>query len=234
MTQKPDRASAASAEAEAIRKIKARATPPEVCGPELPVAPAQGRLIPFHPVVVMIDAKGQEQAIEMGYRGRAAARVADVFDHMLARQSQAHREAHGPLFTPSQVAIGRLYRAMVEDRARGNLRGVDLMGSGGGGGDHDGWLAAFTDVGAQLAAMRRRVGSGDALPLRRVRPSRRGRRVAIPRLALVDQVCVGQMTLSDVLERAGWGAKGDLRHALRCELQECLDRMQGYPPRSGS
>lgn len=221
----------AAAEAEALRKIKARATPPEVCGPELAVAPAQGRLIPFQPVVLMIDAKGQEQAIEMGYRGRAAAHVEDVFDRMHARQTAAHREAHGLLFNPAQVAIARLYRALVEDLARGNLRGTNLMSSGGGGGDHDGWLVAIADRRAQVEAMRRRVGDGYALPMRRVRPSRRGRRVAIRHLDLVDQVCVGQMMISDVLARAGWGAKGELRHALRCELQECLDRMQGYPAR---
>lgn len=224
----------ATAEAEALRRIRARGTPPEECGPELPVAPAQGRLIPFQPVVLMIDAKGKEQAIELGYRGRAAARVADVFDQMIARQTQAHRDAHGPLFNPAQIAIARLYRALVEDLACGTMRGSSFDGSGGGSGDHTGWLVSHADRSAQVAAMHRRIGTGEALPLRRVRPSQRGRRVVITHRALVDQVCLGQMTLSDVLIRAGWAPKGDLRHALRCELQECLDRMQGYAPRSGA
>lgn len=205
---------------------------PEECGPEMRSGPAQARLVPFQPVIKMVDAKGVECAVEVGYRGRSAARVADVFDLMHARQTKAHREAHGVLFNPSQIAIARIYRALVEDVSRGNMRNVNLEGAGGGGCD-DGALAAFTDRRAQVEAMRRRVGVGDAMPLRRVRPSDRGQRVAIARLALVDQVCVGQMTLSEVLERAGWVANGQHRCALRAELQECLDRMQGYPARCG-
>lgn len=203
---------------------------PEACGPAMRSGPAQARLVPFQPVITMVDAKGNECAVEVGYRGRSAARVADVFDLMHARQTKAHRDAHGVLFNASQIAIARIYRALVEDVSRGNMRNVNLEGAGGGGCD-DGALAAFTDRRAQVDAMRRRVGLGDAMPLRRVRPSCRGRRVAISHLTLVDQVCVGQMTLSQVLERAGWVADGKHRCALRGELQECLDRMQGYAPR---
>lgn len=212
-------------EAERVAAMLARSAPPEVCGPEMRSGPGRAPLIPFYPVVVMVDAKGQEQAIELGYRGRAAARVADVFDLMVARQTVAHRRAHGVLFNPSQVAIGRLYRDLVEEVERGNMRGVNLDGVGGGGGD-DGFLARYTDRRAQVAAMRRRVGDGLALEVVRGRASGRA---SIARRVLVDQVCIGQMTLSAVLRAAGWAAKGDLRNILRGELQECLDRMQGYP-----
>lgn len=222
----------ALAEAERRDMLASMSAVPEECGPMMRSGPAQSRLIPFQPIVVIVDAQGVEQAVPLGYRGRSAARVEDVFDRMHNRQTAAHREVHGPLFNPSQVAIARTYRALVEDVSRGNMRGVDLEGAGGGGGSDDGFLAAFMDRKAQIDAMLRRIGPGFAMPLRRVRPSHRGRRAAITHRTLVDQVCIGQMDLTDVLRRAGWAPKGDLRHALRCELQECLDRMQGYPARS--
>jgi hypothetical protein len=225
MTGKAGAARIEMTEADRIAAMIARGTPPEICGPEMPVAPGRAPLIAFHPVVVMVDAKGQEQAIELGYRGRAAARVADVFDLMLARQRPPHRQAHGPLFDPGQIAIARLYRDLVEEVARGNMRGVNLNGAGGGGGSDDGFLARYTDRRAQVAAMRRRVGDGVALAVQR--GGAKGR-MPIARLALVDQVCVGQMTLSAVLRRAGWAAKGDLRDALRAELAACFDAMAGY------
>lgn len=216
-------------ESERIELLKARAKVPVECGDEMRTGPGQAPLIPFYPVVVMVDAKGREQAVELGYRGRAAARVADVFDLMLARQSRAHFEAHGPLFDPGQLAIARLYRALVEDVSRGNMRGTNLMSSGGGGlGNDDGFLASFTDRQRQIAAMRRRVGPLEALSVQR---GGQGGRVAITCLDLVDRVCVGQLTLSQVLRGAGWASDGKHRAILRAALQESLDRMQGYPGR---
>lgn len=226
MTGKSGAAKIEMTEADRIAAMIARGTPPEICGPEMPVAPGRPRLIPFHPVVVMVDAKGREQAIELGYRGRAAARVADVFDTMLRRQRPAHRAAHGPIFDPGQIAMARLYRDLVEEVARGNMRGVNLNSAGGGGGTDDGFLARYTDRRAQIAAMRRRVGAGVALAVQRGGPKGR---VPITRLTLLDQVCVGQMTLSAVLERAGWAPKGALRDGLRAELALGLDAMAGYP-----
>jgi len=211
-------------EAAALARLKARGTPPPECGPELVVAPGQAPLIAFYPVVVMVDAKGQEQAIELGYRGRAAARVADVFDLMLSRQRPSHRARHGAVFSPGQVAIARLYRTLFEDIARGNMRGTNLLSAGGGSrGNDDGFLARFSDKRAELAAMRRRVGDGVALAV-----TRGGGRADILRRDLVDQVCVAQLTLSQVLARAGWAADRHGRAVLRDALCDSLDAMQGF------
>jgi hypothetical protein len=211
--------------------IAARAAVPEECGPEMRSGPAQGRLVPFMPRGVMVDAKGDEQRVDLVYRGRSAARIEDVFDRMLARQPKADREAHGPAFDPGQVAIARHYRNLAESIAGSDMRGVDLNGLGGGGSGDRGVSAVMVDRLAEMRALQRRIGGGYALSLRRVRPSERGARRAVSHLDLVEQVCVGQMTVTAVLGRANWAVRGEAVKRLRVELCGCLDRMNGYMPR---
>ena len=203
--------------------VKALAMPPEQCGDQLPVAPARGRLIPF-------EAKRMERTTAGGLREVSdgwAARVGDVFDLMEARRPKAQRRA-GALFTPSQVAVARDYRALVERLDASGMRGMSLetMRSGSGCGA-DGFLAAVLDDAARLRAMQRRIGDGVAIEVRRVRPSARGgdSRRGIRDRYLVDAVCLKQLTIVQVLEACGWGDSANNRRALVLALGAALDRM---------
>lgn len=226
---KPEGRKAIPADRQLRAALIAHGTPPAECGPEVPIAPARGPLEPFMPTAVMVDAKGEERQIETGYRGRSAGRVRDVFDHMMARQSKKDLAANGPLFSPGQIATARDYAALTERLASSGVRGISLevMAQRGAGGD-GGFIDAVIDDANRLRAMHRRIGDGVAMPIRRVRVSRRGRRVAIRSRALVDRVCLAQMTVSEVLAEFGWTKDGRLVRLMVRELAACLDRMQGY------
>jgi hypothetical protein len=78
-----------------------------------------------------------------------------------------------------------------------------------------------------LRVLQRRIGDGLAKEVRRVRPGGR-KRVAIRDRDLVDRVCLGGQTMSDVLEGCGWGDNQNTREALRASLCKALDRMRGF------
>ena len=61
-----------------------------------------------------------------------------------------------------------------------------------------------------------------------VRPSARGSRVTITDRAVVDMVCLRDMTLDAVLGAHGWSVCREYRQALLATLVGALDRMQGY------
>jgi hypothetical protein len=203
--------------------VKALAAPPEACGGDLPVAPGRGRLIAFEAKRMEVTTAGNLREVSDGW----AARVTDVFDVMEARRPKAARRS-GPLFTASQVATARDYRALDERLNASGVRGMSLetMRSGSGGGV-DGFLAAVMDDAARLRAMRRRIGDGVALSVRRVRPSRRGgdSRIGIRDRYLVDMVCLRQCTIVEVLRGCGWSEDANNRKALVAALGAALDRV---------
>lgn len=201
-----------------MRRLMARGTPPEKCGPAMPVAPARGPVRPFMPASVMVDAKGEEKRLETGYRGRHAARVRDVFEKL------GHR------LTPGQVATGRKYAALVEAIEASGTGTVRLDGVGGCG--RDDVAERVCQMRRDLDAMRRRIGDEEALTIRRVRPSKRGGRRAVTLRELVDQVCCGDRTPLQVLLAAGWARDAERVRELTVALGEALDRMAGYAPRS--
>ena len=108
------------AEARGVAQILARATPPEVCGPDIPVSPARGGMRAFMPFEQVGNAR-----IATGYRARgedrprqAVARL-DVWDRMEAVAREVHARVEGAPafvtpFTPAQVAMARAYRDLVE------------------------------------------------------------------------------------------------------------------------
>lgn len=216
-----------AAEAQRIAAIKARAAPPESCGPAIPVAPARGACRAFQPVEMMPTGAAGWEPQPAGYRGRDAVQVMDVFDTM-ARAASGRDEA-AP-FTAGQVAAARQYRALVERHEAGGMRCASLEAVGRGGGGGGAFIDAFVAEGQQIARLRARIGTGAALSVRRIRPSSRGAaaRGIITDRALVDAVCLGDQTLSAVLKAHGWASKGDHREALRKALAAALDRMQGY------
>jgi hypothetical protein len=89
-------------------------------------------------------------------------------------------------------------------------------------------MDAYLAVGRELDRLHGRIGLGQALVLRRVRPSQRGSRVGISDRSVVDMVCLCGMTLGQVLEAHGWAVKGEYRDGVRIALCGALDRMQGY------
>jgi hypothetical protein len=222
-------------------QIKASAAIPEACGPDIAMAPARGAFATFRPIEIVPGSAGT--ARPAGYRGpgevqhRAAIRCADIFDAMTedARRLHAGRGDNAgpfvPPFTPGQVQVARDYRDLVERHAAVGMKCASIEAVTRGGGQSE-FIDAYVTEGIRLAAMIARIGTGAALSVRRLRPIKRGgraRRIILDR-TLVDMVCLGQLSLTQVLEAHGWVSKGDTREALRRGLRDCLDRMQGYGP----
>lgn len=209
-----------------IEAIKAAAQPPAECGPDIIAAPARGPSVAFQPVELRPKGADEWQAVSVGYGGRSAVRAADVFDRMIASAERGGRS--WPL-TPGQIAIGRRYRDLVEWRAAGAIKCSAIDGRQAGSGERD-FMDAYLSVGRELDGMRRRIGGGVAMQVRRVRPSARGdgQRGPIFDRALVDMVCLQQLLLSEVLRRHGWSTYRDHRITLREALSGALDRMIGY------
>ena len=216
------------AEAERLADIKARAAVPDRCGPEIIAQPARGPMMAQAPMGLIPDGSATGWKREhLGYRGRDYARQADAFDLM---ELQARRAAKGgevvQLFSAAQVGAARRYAMLVERHDAAGMRcsSVEAQRSSGGGGG-----GSFIDTvlyeGDVIRAMRRAIGDGVAMAVRRVRPSARGSRVGIRDRVLVDLVCLHGQTVSQVLASHGWADKGDNRGACRIALCDALDRM---------
>ncbi|SHL80287.1 hypothetical protein SAMN05444389_101427 [Paracoccus solventivorans] len=219
------------AERQRLAAIIAAATPPTECGPDIVPAPARGRCV-LVPHIAMApsgtDARGEQKWVPAatGYGHRASVRQMDVFDRMVLAARRGRRPA--PL-TPGQIAVARRYRDLVERHDAGGIRCSDLDRATGDGTGRD-FMDAYLAEGREIEAIRRRIGGGASLAVRRIRPSTRGgpaRRAILDR-ALVDMVCLGDRTLSEVLRGHGWQVDGRHRAALTEALSGALDRMIGY------
>ncbi len=233
-----------------------RSAPPAACGPEIIAAPARGPMQVFVPREMVVTDAGNLVSRRAGYLGRDGARVADAFDLMTmnaikaqpkvvaaARRDYDRRRgamprhsvpefvepAFVPPFTHGQVAAARDYAALTErcEASGVSCASLEAVGRGSGGGDRE--AAIFRDF-ARLRSLHRRIGDGLAKEVRRHRPSATGgKRSAIRVRTLVDMVCLGNMTLDEVLRNHGWASKNDaVRSDLRAALCAALDRMQGY------
>lgn len=210
--------------------ILSRAAPPEACGPEIPAAPARGACRVFTMRQVR---PGTRNTIEdTGYQGpgevqpRKAVCAADVFDRMEARARAAKKPAP---FTPGQIAVARLYRTLVERHGAGAIKLSSLEGRTGGSGRGVDVTDLRLDEARKIAVLRRRIGDGAAMVVRRVRPSARGAGASvILDRRLVDAVCLEDMDLGAVLAAHGWSKQGCRLEMLRAALGASLDRMQGY------
>jgi hypothetical protein len=234
--------------------LKARAAVPLACGSDIRAAPARGEMVAFTPYRAEMTEAGPRLRRD-GYLARRAARAADAFDAMTRQAANRHaalvRQAERagkaapawvPPFSVGQVAVAREYAAVVERCAASGVKCASLealRGAGGGGGDRE--VAILRDF-QRLRWFELRIGNGLAKAMRRFRPSvmrpglgpdaeraaQEDRRRAIFDQALVDMVCVGGMTLSEVLCAHGWGNNSASKVALRGALCAALDRMQGY------
>ncbi|HMO09859.1 MAG TPA: hypothetical protein PKD10_19775, partial [Paracoccaceae bacterium] len=216
---------AARLQAEGLRlaQMRARAVPPE---PMLaaPVAPARGPMILVREIAMVRGST--ERAKVTGHHWRGACML-----EVMCRQALDRHAGEGPFlppFTAGQIATAERYRALVERHGAAGLRcaSAETRAAGSGGGDGRGFIDAYLDEGAEIARMLRRIGEGEALSVRRIRPSRREGRRGIGLRALVDDVVLRGRSISAVLRAAGWSVKGDHREALRLALGGALDRMQ--------
>jgi hypothetical protein len=211
------------AEAARLADIKARSVVPEACGPEIPAAPARGAFMAFEPRVVVPGGR----TVKDGHCGRRAVMLLDAFDVM---EAQARRKAPNaaPLFSRGQVHVGRLYAVLHERLSRLGISGVSLevQAARRGGGGSGGHMEAVIADRARLDGLRGAVGTGVALVPSRQHMDRGRVPKAIEDARLVDLVCLEGKTLTDVLERHGWTARGETRKRLRVALCAALDRMR--------
>ena len=211
------------AEADRIEAVKARGYVPEVCGDAIPEAPARGAIRVFQPMSLFPEGENDWVARPSGYRGRSAMQRADVFDVMAAKAASNGKPAP---FTREQVAAGRYYRDLVERHACAGVRcsSVEALRSGGGGGSGSFIDAVLRDR-EEIERIRRRIGTGTAMAVRKIRPSKRGSRVNITDRRLVDMVCLEDKPISAVLRAHGWSVRGQTSGAVRQALVEVLERM---------
>lgn len=215
----------AQAEAARLAEILDLAAPPEEMA-AAPVAPARG---PMRLVPNWVVSSGGTRLRDGAHWEEACA-----LSQMIERARRRH-EARGDgsefvaPFTPGQVSIAATYRVLTERHAAGGVRCSSLealraaqVGSGGE------FIDAYIEVGRKLAVLHRRIGPGLAMQLRRIRPSSRGSRVSIANRRLVDMVCLGGMSIDDVLGAHGWNVDGTTRRGARDALAAVLDRMIGY------
>jgi hypothetical protein len=130
-------------------------------------------------------------------------------------------------FSPSQIAVSEDYRALVERHEAGLCKGSSFEAGRSGSGAGGLAIDTYIQEARWLDELRRRIGDGVTMQVRRHLDRDNARR-AIPVRVLVDMVLVQGQTLSDVLSAHGWQAKGETRKMLRLELCAALDRMQGY------
>lgn len=217
---------------EALDKVRALGRVPDGSGSEIPDAPARGPVRQFMPMKAYPDGDNGHKFKPAGHLGRKAIRHEDAFD--LMADGAAKNKKPSP-FTPAQVQMGRDYAALYEKHQCAGVRCSSMEaatdGGGGGGGDY---IDAVLADGERLAVLQRRIGGGMAKVIRRRRPS--DGRIEIADRRLVDAVCIGDLTLTEVLIKNGWPKTGRNVADLAVALAEVLDRMAGpvRAPRSAS
>lgn len=210
-------------------KVLEDATPPLCVSDAIPVAPARGAQIVERPVEAIMTDSGP-RVVGAAF-GEYRVRVGDAFDKMeesALRSHKRHRpdEVFVPPFTPGQVQAARAYATLVERLDASGLKCSSPETQIEGGASDLTMSEAVSRDMDRLAMLRRRVGPG--LAKDKVRPSKGGMRSAIRLQDLVDQVCCGERTLSEVMRHSGWGNNARIRGVLRDALARALDRMQGY------
>ncbi len=209
-----------------LKAVKDAGAIPEACGPDIAPAPARGGFVLVQNIELLPVGTDDVEAVHRGYGGRQAIRRADAFDAMLA--AAARRNVPSPL-TPGQIAMGRRYHDLVQQLSADGTKLSSLQG-GAGGPDGRDWMDRRLELSHEVDGIRRRIGQGIAMSVRRVRPSDRGSPEAmpIPDLALVDAICLKGRGIKDVLRAHRWSDRGGNKKALSQALSAALDRMIGY------
>lgn len=212
-------------EADRVQAVKDAGRVPDGCGDEAPAAPARGAVRTNDMQrLVAVGADGYV-SVPAGHLRRKTLHVADAFDVMAG---SAARNGSSAAFTPTQVAMGRHYRALYERHACAGVKCSSLETATDGSGGQGSFIDAVLRDREELARLRVRIGVNVAMQIRRVRPSARGSRVQISDRVLVDAICLHDKTISDVLRDHGWVKKGDTVKAAQAALADALDRMIGH------
>lgn len=236
-------------EAERLSRMLADATPPSAMR-AAPVAPARGtmRLVDNWEV----QAGGTRRLdgsrwlapssldIENSFaRKRGGAVAVERAEERAERRGQAltgeDEEAalrRVDLFTPGQVAMADRYRALVEWRAGSAIKCASLEAGRGGASGRD-YIDSFIDAGEELDWLVAAIGAEVCLSPRRHMDRDNARGPLTVRQA-VDGVILSGLTISALLKRHGWAAKGQTRKTVKDAIRGALDRMQGYGSRRGA
>ena len=227
------------AEAQRLAEIKAAAQPPaetvrgsdpDAPGPHM--CPARGPVETFQPRRAVRTEAGNTRDVRDGHMGRDALRVADVFSRMedQARRSHAKSAAKGtpfvPPFTVEQVSTGRYYAALMEWADSAGIKCASLDSIGGGSGANGQREAAIVDDLAALRSMQRRLAQRRVID--KCRPSKGGMAKLLTLRVLVDAVCVGQKTLSEVARDHGVPKNGRVIKMLQTAMGSALDDMYAF------
>ena len=216
-------------------QLLALASVPDACSAEIAPAPARGQIVPFREGY-WHEKGGRAEWRSVPYRSGCPGQVRDIFDIMT---DQAMRSGGVAPFTAAQVGAGRDYRALHERVQSAGVkcsRAFDVQA--GGRGDVD-FLKAYMDDARRLAVFRDAIGSVIAKDMKRVRPDKAQRVIITDDIlaqvakriitvrTLVDDVCIKERALSDVLRAHGWVKTGKNVKTLRDALCAALGRMQG-------
>ena len=188
-------------------------------------APARGAVLMFQPRETVITDAGNVRTRDVGQF--AALMVQDAFHK--AELQAARRKQPAP-YTPGQIGIGRVYRDLFDRCETSGLK-LSQLGQSSGGGDGTGISEVVLDDLQYLRRLDRCIGSGTALAVQRVRPSKRGGTAARPARNITDKrlvhmFCVEGETLSAILVAHGWSDRGEGKRALYRALCAALDRMR--------
>ncbi len=215
--------------------VEAAGMPPKECSSEVPSAPARGALAEFREGY-WHEKNGDAQWRDLPYRSGCAGRTRDIFDLMT---DQATRRRGAAPFTVAQVGAARDYRALHERVQSAGVKcssafGVQVRGQG-----RVDFMDAYIRDTERLAMFHAAIGRVIAKDMRRVSSDKAqrviitddslasARKRIITVRALVDDVCIKERSLSDVLKAHGWSVTGKNRKTLRSALCAALGRMQG-------
>lgn len=211
-------------------RVEARlrlATPPHAVSPEVPVAPARGKVVAqagLHVTEMTPNGPRTHRATTDGFH---PARAEDAFDRMTIKAKNRKGKDMAPLFTVAQVEAGRAYARLFERCAAEGVRCSSPEARSGGGGAPGGrdWIDGVIARSRLLDEIQAAIGDGVALSPRNARAhADRGRRVIMVR-QLVDAVCIEGQTLRDVLAANGWSRGPSAARVLHLQLSAALDRM---------
>lgn len=224
-----------------VAALLRRATPPDRVSAQIIAAPARLYAIAETPRITVMTENGPRTRRESALPRSDRVRVGDGFDKIEEAARKAHarlcadakrRKVDPPAWTPpfleQQIRVGREYSALAERCAGSGVKCSSLealRAAAGGGGDRE---AAMLRDFQRLRYFERRIGDGLAKEVRRIRPDG-AERHAIRVSVLVNQVCLGWMTLDQVFEAHGWvHVNGRMRYQLLTVMRNALDRMRGF------
>lgn len=213
----------AADEAGRLTQMRLAATPP--AGMEAaPMAPARGTMQLVQDWDILPGGTRRAAGSHWVEPTRLDVMNAHAMDQARAKDPDVSR-AKAEEFTPAQVAMARRYRDLVEWRAGSAIKCASLEGSNGGG--SGAYIDSFITAGKELAALRAAIGNDVVLSPRR-HMDRGNSRCPLTVRQAIDAVVLKGWTVSKVVAKAGWAAKGTTRRQVRDAIRGALDRMQGY------